>query len=383
MTERQVCGSCGHTELYLVLDLGTSPLADKFPSSPDEREASYPLCLLQCTGCQLVQLQHIVPDDELWDDYGFFSSTSPGIVAYHQEFANWLRSQFGVPDLVIEIACNDGSLLSKIDAKRRVGVDAAAGPVKAAQRQGLDVRHALFNEQVALNLVQEVGHADVIVAQNVVAHVTDLNRFLSGIRILLSKHGVAIIEAQDLQDLLLGNMFDHVYHEHRFFFSPSSLVQAIRQAGMAPVSVTRTPMQGGSIRVICQRLDRSFADPMSPLAVDLTGLQARAEYLRRRILDELDSALRHGSVAGWAASAKSATLLNWCSITAEQVQYIEDTTPAKLGKYTPGTHIPIVAPGRYPYPDTFLLLAHNYVNRIRRDAFPGRWLVPIPYPVVL
>lgn len=381
--QRTQCGGCESTELTKVLNLGLSPLADLFPATADGREDRYPLELLQCEDCKLVQLGYVVPDEILWQDYGFYSSTSPGIVAYHQQFADMVLERHGIPELAVEIACNDGSLLSKLVARRRLGVDAADGPVAAAKVKGLDVRHGLFGLEMARQLKSEVGPADFIVAQNVIAHVSDLPSFIQGIKHLLAPEGLAVIEAQSLSDLLLGNMFDHVYHEHRFFFSAETLRRTLRAGGLQPLVVERTPMQGGSIRITCQRAVKT-PKPMQPdyFTHSLSELQSRADYLRARLLDTLNTEAKYGVVAGWAASAKSATLLNWCQIGPDLVPYIVDTTPAKIGRFAPGSHIPIVGP-EAPDPDTFLLLAHNYISRIRQDPFKGRWLVPIPHPVVL
>lgn len=377
------CGSCGYPEPRRILNLGTSPLADTFPATPDAVEERYPLELYQCENCDLVQLGYLVPDAVLWQDYGFYSSTSPSLVAYHERFASMVHDRYGIPQLALEIACNDGSLLSKLAAGRRVGVDAADGPVAAARAKGLDVRHGVFDLDYAIELRDEIGPADLIVAQNVVAHVTDLNSFLHGIKAMLAPDGVAIIEAQNVQDLIFGNMFDHVYHEHRFYFSADTLYRAVRHAGLFPVAVERTPMQSGSIRMTVQKTaDTWWTGEACRLTSCIVNLQARADYLRDRLIDALVQEANLGVVAGWAASAKSATLLNFCGIGPDLVRYIVDTTPAKIGRYAPGTHIPIVGPDA-PDPDTFLLLAHNYISRIRHDPFKGRWLVPIPNPVVL
>jgi SAM-dependent methyltransferase len=383
MSQRTQCGNCRSSQLDLVLNLGSSPLADFFPASPDMHEEKYPLEVFQCGACYLAQLGFVVPDDVLWSDYGFYSSTSPSIVAYHKAFGERMAALYGVPKLAVEIACNDGSLLMNLVAERKLGIDAADGPVKAAQEKGLDVRHGLFGADMGQQLRDEVGPADLIVAQNVVAHVSDLRSFLIGIRNLLAPDGVAIIEAQNFQDLVLGNMVDHVYHEHRYFFTPASLSGALRAAGLYPVDIERTPMQGGSIRVTCQSKPPAHHYTFPKYRGDnLQGLQSRATYLRERIIASVCDEANRGTVAGWAASAKSATLLNWCGLGPDIIKYVVDTTPAKIGCYTPGTHIPIVGPDA-PDPDTFLLLAHNYVSRIRHDPFKGRWLVPIPYPVVL
>lgn len=392
MSRRTICGSCDSIDLLPVLDLGSSPLADRFPTMVSQVETFYRLDLLLCLTCLLVQLGEVVPDDELWDDYAFYSGTSPALGKYHEQFVEDLKRRTGAhePRLTLEIACNDGSLLSLLPGKRVVGIDGAAGPVAVGREQGLDIRLGLFNIESAHHLRDELGPADLIVAQNVMAHVRDLPGFCAGIAHMLSDDGIAIIEVQALENLLLGNQFDHVYHEHRFFFSSRSVTRTLAQSLLSVVSVERTPMQGGSLRVTVRKGPRSdeFKRPqegwrlVSNLAT-YTGLQARADYLRDRLLDLLDQQMRMGSVAGYAASAKSTTLLNWCGITSLHVPYVVDTTPHKIGKFTPGSKIEVVAPGQRPDPDTYLLLAHNYLSRTRQEPFSGDWLVPIPQPVII
>lgn len=386
MTERTLCGSCRSEDLEQVLDLGESPLADHFPTDPYAVETTYPLRLLVCKHCSLAQLSEIVPDDLLWSDYGFYASTSPALVRYHIEFADLMQRRYGSP-LTLEVACNDGSLLSRLSGKK-IGIDAAAGPVSVALDRGLDVRQGLFGSELATQLRDEIGPVGLVIAQNVVAHVANLQDFLSGIHHILDDNGVAVIEVQSLADLLLGNQFDHIYHEHRSFFSRESLVNALWYAGLVPLEYEHTPMQGGSLRVTCRKVTDPTDLPESPYPGlgnirSLLSIQPRADYLKAQLIRVLCDEANRGTVAGWAASAKSSTLLNWCDIGPELVKYIVDTTPAKIGRYTPGTHIPIVDPREYDYPDTFLLLAHNYVSRIRHDPFRGRWLVPIPQPVVM
>lgn len=386
MTARVLCGGCSKPDLIPLLDLGASPLADRFLDSPDDPEIKYELKLLGCQHCHLVQLSEIVPDYILWSDYTFYSGTSPGLVSYMERFARRVQQSYGTPNNVLEIACNDGTLLSMLPGHTKVGIDAAVGPVEAAQSKGLDARLGLFGTQSAIGLVDRYGLFDLVVAQNVMAHVTDLEDFVTGIRTVLAPGGHAIIEVQSLEDLVLGNQFDHIYHEHRFFFSRRSIVDTLARYGLRPMTLTKTPMQGGSHRIVCelagsaahQIYDAGIAD-VNHLA---TGLQSRADYLKNQIRTMMMEQSVNDVIAGWAASAKSATLLNWTGVD-EYLTYILDLTPAKIGKYTPGSHLPVVGPGDRPEPDIYFLLAHNYISRIRYDGFKGKWIIPIPTPVVL
>jgi novobiocin biosynthesis protein NovU/D-mycarose 3-C-methyltransferase len=225
----------------------------------------------------------------------------------------------------------------------------------------------------------------------VAAHVADLHDFFAGIEHLLAPGGVAVVEVQYLADLIAGNQFDHVYHEHRYYFTVDSLARVASRHGLAVESVTRTSAQGGSIRVtLCRGEPPELVEPVwlrQPST--FLSLQGRVEQIRNRLLELLDGQAAHGrKVAGYAASAKSATLLNFCGIGPDRLDHIVDTTPHKIGRYTPGTHIPIVGPGDRPEPDVYLLLAWNYlpgVLRREREFIDrgGRFLVPIPYPVLL
>jgi SAM-dependent methyltransferase len=400
---REACGGCGSPDLQQFLDLGSSPLADRFPATADEPEDWYPLQVAVCTSCWLVQQLEVVPDALLFgEDYGFFTGTSPSAVAYFGDYADWLVQRFEPGGgLVVEVACNDGTLLAELGDcgfRYALGVEPAFGPADAARERGLDVVGEPFGVDVARRIVAEYGAARLVVANNVAAHVADLDDFFAGIAALLAPNGAAVVEVQYVADLLAGNQFDHVYHEHRFFFSGASLATVMRHHGLDIRAVQRTPAQGGSIRVIA-RLASSVefttrwpSWPDLPFLQDLNtyqGIQGRVDYLRDRLnqllADELDAGRK---VAGYAATAKSATLLNFCGLSPAVIDHIVDMTPQKIGRFTPGSKIPIVAPGDRPEPDTYLLLAWNYLSGVlrRERAFVddgGRFLVPIPYPVLL
>jgi SAM-dependent methyltransferase len=397
---RDTCGGCGADQLELFLDLGKTPLADRFPATPDEPEPMFPLELAVCRSCWLVQLLEVVPDDLLWADYGFYSGASPSKVAEHEQLAADLLASY--PDqakrLTVEIGCNDGDLLRHFHAAggRVVGVDPAEGPMLQTFAWLLDRYIEPFGLAVAEKVKDAHGQAGLIIARNVAAHVADLDDFFGGIADLLAPDGVAVVEVQYLPDLLLGNQFDHVYHEHRFYFSLGSLATMTSIHGLLVKSVQHTSAQGGSLRVVLARSgDRHASVGYQYRHEDTLGLrdlatyqalQGRAEYLRTRLLDLLDETLNPGrTIAGYGATAKSTTLLNWCGIGRPTLPYIEDTTPAKIGRFSPGMRIPIVEPQPEP-PDVYLVLAWNYLSGILRrqeDWRAQNWLVPIPVPVLL
>lgn len=427
---RDTCGSCHSRDLQPILDLGTSPVANTFPTTPDPLPR-YPLGLVLCPACGLVQISELVDDEILWaGDYAFYSSTSPMLRTHHYDYAEWLWATY--PDLMwagplVEIGCNDGSLLQHlaIDLRPTVGIDPATGPTAKAResewaaRYRADIITQTFGTTTARELVDEYGLATVVIANNVVAHVADLDDFLGGITRLLRGDGVAIIEVQYLPDLLLGNDITMVYHEHRSFFSLTTLDRALRARGLKVVDAWHNDMQGGTLRVEVRHTDapQDFmglrGDPSpsgwvawardTPIgsaerwvgrgAVNsyraMGDLQGRADRVRYRLL-ELIQAERDASriVVGYGASAKAVTLANWCGLTLDDpVAAWVDTTPAKIGRYLPGTIIPIVA--QDDIADTYLLTVPNYLSRILRQE--AAWLadeahriiLPIPVPRVL
>jgi SAM-dependent methyltransferase len=408
---RDHCGGCGNTVLREFLDLGSSPLANDLPKTIDQRERYYPLRVAVCQDCWLVQMMVTPPASEVFGgDYTFYSSTSPSLVAYHRSYAAELLfdKTLGQDDLVVEVACNDGDLLQHFHnaGVRAVGIDPAAGPVGVARDRGLTVEHTALSLATALGIREKYGPARLVLANHVTAHVIDLNDFLDGVHALLAEDGRAILEVQYLPDLLVGNQFDHVYHEHRYFFSLTSLMAAAKLSELTVTNVKLVPQQGGSMQVTFMRdafIRRAYGHEFfSATARDLhvheggireldtyTGTQMRADRVRDRLLELLTAEHRDGrTVAGYGMPAKAATLLNFCAVDRSLVSHIVDTTPAKIGRYAPGVKIPVVGPNDRNEPDTYLVLVWNYLRGImqREQKFTsngGRLIVPIPVPVIL
>lgn len=403
MVKRQACGGCGSGNLRQVLDLGDSPLADDFPLTADTAQTRYPLGLCRCDTCTLVQITEVVDDEVLWGgDYGFYSSASSVVAERSRVYATQMMAQFSrlAKRLTVEVACNDGALLKHMAAAgcRTLGVDPASGPAAKAREAGLDVVEAGFGFGVANSIREQHGQAGLIIANNVIAHVANLQDFCAGLDVLLERDGVAVVEFQYLADLVTGNQFDHVYHEHRQFFSLTSLDRVLAEWDLMVRSVQQVDPQGGSLRVVIGRTgfpDHSVghllrAERWLTDRHALDGLQGRAERIRARLVDMLWAQKQAGKrVAGYGASAKSTTLLNFCGIGPDLIQYMVDTTPMKHGRYTPGSGIPIVSPtADSRQPDTYVLTVWNYLPDVmRRETLfaqqGGRWLVPIPTPVLL
>lgn len=402
---RITCGGCSSTNLHEVLDLGDSPLANDFPLTAADAatQSRYPLVLGRCYRCSLIQLMEIVPDEELWNsNYGFYISSSWVAVMQQEHYAKSLLDLYWnlAYDFTVEIACNDGSMLNvfKEARCRTLGVDPAIGPATKAQSKGLEVLVQGFGLATAQDIVLNYGQAGLIIANNVIAHVSNLDDFIMGMAHLLRRDGVAVVEFQYAADLITGNQIDQIYHEHRQFFSLTSLSRALARHDLEPVSVLQTSPQGGSLRVTVQHMGMGPADSsVSKLRAEeawlldehaLAGLQGRANRIQHLLQDMLLALSKNKKhVAGYGASGKSTTLLNFCGIGPELVQYMVDSTPIKQGRYTPGTGIPIIDPkSDSRMPDVYLLTIHNYAGAVmsrERGLFQGHWLLPIPMPTML
>lgn len=390
--KRESCAACGGP-LREFLDLGSSPPADKFPASPDAQETWYPLQVAVCTECWLIQLREVVPDSELYgDDYGFRTGSSPAAVRYFGELAGDLLKRYD-KRFTVEIGCNDGTLLRHFARAgcQVLGIDPVPGAAAEAALEGITVLPALFSKDLSWGVRNAHGPAGLVIACNVAAHVADPHDFLAGVAALLVPDGVAVIEFQDAEKLIAGCQVDHVYHEHRFFYALRPFARLALNAGLAVMGWERTPAQGGSLRVTLSP-QRGFVPASSTWLEDwapYAGMQGRALYAKMRLLELIGAERDERRVlAGWGASAKSATLLNWCGIGRVQVPWIEDITPGKIGRYAPGSRIPVRPPGTRP--DTYLMTSWNYFpDVIRRPVMRefldggGRLIVPGPVPVLL
>jgi hypothetical protein len=394
--KRRTCGACAGTKLDVFLDLGETPLANSYPASLDEKENWYPLQLGVCGNCGLVQLMEVVPDAEIYGgDYGFYSGGSAAQLAYHQRGAELLLSRFPeqAKRLTIEVACNDGSLLRHFAAAgcKTLGIDPAAGPVEAARALGLSVVHKPLSTALAQKLRDQYGPAGLVIAYNSMAHVEDLADVLAGVRALMDADSIAVFEVQYLPDLLAGNMYDQVYHEHRFFYSLSSLRHACGLHGLYVVDAELIELQGGGMRVALsanpQAIPSSAVERIAlserwlPLAYP--GFQGKVDRTRDHLISLVNA--EPGTVAGYGAAAKATTILNFTGL-GPALEYVIDTTPFKQGRYLPGTGLRIVSPdeaARDPA-DTLLLLAANYLGTVlRSNPHKGRWIVPQPLPMAL
>ncbi len=393
---RDQCAACGGV-LRDFLDLGSSPPANRFPATADEQETWYPLQVAVCGTCWLIQLREVVPDGELYgDDYGFRTGASPAAVRYFALMAGELLGRYPAQaaQLTVEIACNDGTLLEHFARAGCpvLGVEPVGPAAAEAAALGIPVWQALFTAEVAKGVRELHGPAGLVIACNVIAHVSDPLDFLAGVRTLLGRDGVAVIEFQDAEKLIAGCQVDHVYHEHRFYCSLRSFARLAQAAGLTVIGWERTPAQGGSLRVtlIPEYGPIPASSPWLESFTPYEGMQARADYMRKRLLGLILAERAEGRViAGYAASAKAVTLLNWIGLGPDIIPWIEDRTPGKIGRVAPGSHIPVRAASRYAgRPDTYLLFAWNYlpdVLRREREFLDGggRLIIPGPVPVLI
>lgn len=404
--KRTNCGACSYDGLRLILDLGMSPIADSYTWTADDTTIRHPLQLAVCEGCHLVQLLEVVDQKTLFGTgYSFYSSASKPLSAYHEKYADEVldRHPGALERGVVEVGCNDGDMLRHFDAAkyRAIGVDPAGGPVEVALGRGLGVINEPFTQRVAARIVDDYGQQGVVIANHVLAHVESVSEVMAGIAELLHDDGIAYVEVQYLPDLIVNNAFDLVYHEHRNFFTLTSLSAAAQRWGMWVQDVWLTDRQGGSLRVALRphrgqpsgRVEALRAAEGWLLQTDAYGgLQGRAERLRMRLRDMLaDRVMLSDWVVGYGAPAKATTLLNFCGITSALVRKVYDTTEAKQGRFIPGTGIKIEKPpadSALEDVDTVLLLAWNYAEAIMRKhrrftQLGGRWIIPVPAPVLL
>lgn len=402
--KRDNCSACGYDDLRLILDLGLSPIADNYTKDAVS-VPHYPLQLAVCAGCHLVQLLEVVPD-LFGSGYSFYSSASAPLSTYHARYANDIintlqREPSDKKSLVVEIGSNDGDMARLFIAAgyRVIGVDPASGPAEVAAQRGVETIVKPFGRNLAHEIHAQEGPAGIIIANHVLAHVESVSDVFAGIDELLTFSGTAYVEVQYFPDLLLNNAFDLVYHEHRNFFTLTSLHAAARMHNLYVNDAELTDRQGGSLRVKLSRhagaSERAVALRNSESWLTDTnvyaGLQGRAERLRTRLVQLLENEYSsHRIVVGYGAPAKATTLLNFCGIDTKRMSFVIDTTEAKQRRYIPGTRLLIYSPEDVAeeHVDTYLLLAWNYQREIMRNEQQftidgGRWIVPVPTPVLL
>jgi SAM-dependent methyltransferase len=388
-----------------------SPLCESYLTEDqlDDMEPFYPLHTWVCESCLLVQLDEYVRPDEIFSDYAYFSSYSDSWLEHARRYVESAidRFELGPAHHVVELGSNDGYLL-RYFVRRGVpvlGIEPAANVAETAIDNGVPTRVAFFGPEVAAELVQEGRAADLIVGNNVLAQVPDVNGFVGSMRTLLKPHGVITMEFPHLARLVEGNQFDTIYHEHFSYFSLIAVERLFAAHDLTIFDVEELPSHGGSLRIFARRADdlerrirpsvRELRDReeragMRDLAY-YASFRARVEGTKRRLLDFLIREKDAGSsIVGYGAPGKGNTLLNYCGVRTDLLDFVVDRSPHKQGKFLPGTHIPIHHPDLIDRtePDVVLIMPWNLRHEIARQlshvrSWGGRLAVPIPEPTVL
>ena len=405
-TATKICRFCGAGLQRTFVDLGMSPLCETYPSAADlnQGEVYYPLHIYVCEKCWLVQLEEYESAESIFSDYPYFASYSDSWLKHCEKYCNEMKTRFGLGEqsFVAEVASNDGYLLQYFVrlGVPVLGIEPAANVAKAAVEKGVPTLVRFFGIQVAEELAAEGRTADLVVGNNVLAQVPDLNDFVEGLKILLKPEGVLTLEFPHLLRLIELNEFDTIYHEHFSYFSMISTIKIMEAHGLRVFDVEELKSHGGSLRVYaCRASSQAHAlapnvqkvinDEINAKLDRIEGYESFARQVKETKLDLVDfllTAARQGKrVAGYGAPGKSATLIHYCGIGKDLIEYTVDRSPYKQGRFLPGSHIPIFHPDRIRQtkPNYVVILPWNLKDEIMEQLqfireWGGLFVVPIP-----
>ena len=404
------CRFCGLDLKHTFVDLGMSPLANSYLGPEDlmRMEPHYPLGVYVCEGCYLVQLPVYQTPDDIFNDYAYFSSYSDSWLNHAKAYTELIVSRFGYgsDSQVVEIASNDGYLLQYFRDKSIpvLGIEPAYNVAQAATKAGIPTLVKYFGTETAMELAAEDKQADLLIGNNVLAHVPELNDFVEGMKIILKKNGVITMEFPHLMRLIEENQFDTIYHEHFSYYSFTTVEQVFHHHALILFDVEELTTHGGSLRIYARHQDDN-SKPIAERVLDLKNREQaagvtrmnyylsfaeKAKETKRAILEFLIKAKREGkTVAGYGAPAKGNTLLNYCGVRTDFIDYTVDRSPHKQGQYLPGSHIPIFHPDKImeTRPDYLVILPWNLKEEIMGQMshireWGGRFVVLIPEPKV-
>lgn len=398
----KACRSCGSEDLVPTFDLGQQPFANSLLDRPDQDDPAYPLAISVCRACGLAQLSHYVDPELLFSHYVWVTGTSSTARRYAELFCDDTLTRIGPdrPGYVLEVASNDGTFLKPFQARgiEVLGVDPARNIVDAANRDGVPSRCGFFGLDEARAIAAERGHPGLVIARNVFPHVPDPHDFAAGIAHLVGDDGTAVIEFHDARLILEELHYDSIYHEHVSYFTATTFAALFARVGMSIVDFNKSPISGGSLVAFLRKTGR--ATPKSGVAdrmafetrEGLNGLAAWEDFAERsrhhaaQLRGLVEEAAAGGRrVVGYGASARSSTLLNYCGLDHRYLAAIADQAELKQGKYTAGTHIPVLPPDEVfaDRPDTVVLLAWNFRDEIEellrtKYGFAGTIVAPLP-----
>ena len=405
-TNQPSCRFCGTRLQHTFVDLGMSPLCESFLPAEhlNQMEPFYPLHVHVCEKCFLVQLEAYVTPEHIFTDYAYFSSYSDSWLAHAKKYTDQIVNRFSIGEksFVVELASNDGYLLQYF-AEEHVpvlGIEPAANVAAVATKKGVPTLVRFFGRETARELLASGKQADLLLGNNVLAQVPDINDFVAGMKILLKPGGVITMEFPHLQRLMEENQFDTIYHEHFSYFSFLTAEKIFAAHGLTLFDVEELTTHGGSLRIFARHAEDS-SKPVGPCVTGLRQREESAGYTRletysrfadqvketkRKLLEFLIHAKRGGKkIAGYGAPGKGNTLLNYCAIRTDFLDYTVDRNPYKHGRFLPGTHVPIFPPDRIreTKPDFLLILPWNLKDEIMKQnsfirEWGGKFVVPIP-----
>ena len=398
------CRICSSNSLKMILDLGEQPPSNSFidKNKLNSLESKFPLRLFWCKDCYLVQLLDIVDKEYLFKNYFYMTSASKPIVEHFKKYAQDVFQEFLQKDdsFVVEIGSNDGSLLKEFKklGASILGIEPATNLSELANQSNITTKNTFFSSQISKEIIKS-RHASVVIANNVIAHIEDLQDLMYGIKILIGNHGVFIFEVPYLVDLIKNLEFDTVYHEHLSYFSILPLLKLVKEFGLEIFDIRKQLVHGGTLRIFVSKQNNfevsgsidDFINSEYELGLDKIQIYDSFSEKIKKLKIQLKELLlelkkENKSLFGYGASAKGNVLLNYCKIDNSILDFIIDTTPIKQGKFTPGTHIPVCSPDEMLDKgdgDVALLLAWNYESQIldNENNFRikgGKFLIPIP-----
>ncbi len=380
--QRKTCRICNSKDLVKVLDLGKTPLANAFvyPRDLRKKEKFFPLSVYYCQNCSLVQVTDVVNPETLFGDYYFITSASAPLLEHFKDYSKDVLEKFikSDEDLVVDIGGNDGTLLNELKNKCKViNVEPARNIAQISEKKGIKTINSFFNMKVVNKIIKTSGHANVVTANNIIAHTDTVRDLFIGVKKLLKPDGVFIFEAHWVNNLIREGAFDQVYHEHLSYYSLHSIKYLVESTGMRIIDVKKVSVQGESLRVyvsknrkVLSSVDKFFKEEKK---LGLNTLKTFSKF-SSSVIKNKDKTLKllhslkkkNKKIVGYGAPAKGSTLLNYYGIDDKLIDYVTDTTYMKQGLYMPGVHLPIYPPSvlNENPPDYILILAWNFADSI-------------------